>query len=217
MTCTWKQHNESQKIGKIFVPQMIGDTCEKEVLAMGNFYVNFTARGPEQAAIVRSLRSANRKAFVGPTLNALTVYFDELADTQDGAEITHVGQVTSRDLNATVLAVLNHDDDILIYWLFEKGKIVDEYNSCPGYFDGGEDTPSGGDAEKLCVAFAVGENVKAVDGVLHNKEYTFALDRHVALAELLGLPSDYIGASYRDLKGEETPEGASSAGFVQVE
>src|SRR5262245_14091137 len=125
---------------------------------MGNFYVNFTTRGPDQASVAKSLRSAKRKAIVGPSLDALTVFYDEQSDTQDDSEIRAVGETTSRDLNAPVLAVLNHDDDILAYWLFDKGKLVDEYNSCPGYFGDGDDTPSGGDAEKLCDAFAVAGN-----------------------------------------------------------
>src|ERR1043166_5369728 len=152
---------------------------------MGNFYVNFTTRGPDQAAVANSLRSAKRKAFVGPTLDALTVFFDEKSDTQDESEIKRLGKAVSKDLSAPVLAVLNHDDDILAYWLFENGALSDEYNSFPGYFSDGNDTPSGGDAAKLCVAFAAPDKTKTVNEVLRKKDYVFALERHQALAGLL--------------------------------
>jgi hypothetical protein len=180
---------------------------------MGSFYVNFTTRGPDQAAIVQSLQSAKRKSFVGPTLQHLTVYFDEQADTQDDSEIKHVGEVTSRGLKSPVLAVLNHDDDILAYWLFENGKLIDEYCSWPGYFNGGPETPSGGDADKLCAAFAAAENVQAVDEVLHKKEFDFAMDRHMELAKLLRFPKECIGVGYQFLEDGEIP---NSANFVQV-
>jgi len=176
---------------------------------MGNFYVNFTTRGPHQAAIAKSLRSAKRSAFVGPSLDALTVFYDEQADTQYDSAIKVVGEATSQDLNAPVLAVLNHDDDILAYWLFVKGKLVDEYNSFPGYFDDGDDTPSGGDAKKLCDAFAVAGKAKAVSEVLRQRDYTFAFERHRALAELLNFPSLYCFTGYRYLADGEVPEGGS--------
>jgi hypothetical protein len=184
---------------------------------MGNFYVNFTTRGPDQAAIAKSLRSAKRSAMIGPSLAALTVFYDEQSDTQDDSEISVVGEATSRDLNAPVLAVLNHDDDILAYWLFDKGRLVDEYNSCPGYFTDGNDTPSGGDAAKLCSAFAVPDKGKAVNEVLRQKDYTFAFERHQALVELLTFPSLYCFTGYQYVAGGEVPEGVSSGDFVRVD
>lgn len=82
---------------------------------MGSFYVNFTTHGSDQAAIAEFLRSAKRRAFVGPTLSGLTVFCDEKSDSQDDSEIKLVGEMVSKDVKAAVLAVLNHDDDILAY------------------------------------------------------------------------------------------------------
>jgi len=37
-------------------------------------------------------------------------------------------------VNYDVLGLVVHDDDVFCYWYYRSGKLVDEYNSCPGYF-----------------------------------------------------------------------------------
>ena len=49
--------------------------------------------------------------------------------------MAELGTRLSLEFGCPVLAVLNHDDDILWYQLFENGKLADEYDSTPGYFD----------------------------------------------------------------------------------
>jgi hypothetical protein len=183
---------------------------------VGNFYVNYTTRGPERESVAKCLRSAKRKAFVSPTLNDITVFYDEKADSQDDKVIKDLGARASKDLGAPVLAVLNHDDDILSYWLFEAGKLADEYNSCPGYFDGGDETPAGGDSKKLCAAFGVAAKAKQVEKVLRNEEYVFALDRHKDLAELLKNPWSYACMGYGYIKEGSFPEGVSKKDLLAV-
>ncbi|SRR6266404_7314757 len=184
---------------------------------MGNFYVNFTTRGPKHEAVGQCLRSANRKAFVAPTVDGLTVFFDEKSDTQDDAAIKDLGKQVSNELDAPVLAVLNHDDDILAYWLFESGKLADEYNSCPGYFtDAGDDAPAGGDAKKLCAAFGVSTEAEAVERILRDEEYVFALERHEALAALLNHPWPYVCMGFRYIKEGSLPEGMSKADLLTI-
>ncbi len=134
---------------------------------MGSFYVSFVTRGPDQAAVAKCLQSAKRKAFVSLTIKAITVFFDKESDTQKESVIASLGQQASKELKAPVLAVLNHDDDILAYWLFDGGNLIDEYNSCPGYFTDGDNTPTGGDAKRLCAAFAVPREAEAMNRVLH--------------------------------------------------
>jgi hypothetical protein len=183
---------------------------------VGNFYVNFTTRGPDQSAVADALRAARRKGFIAPTTGGLTVFFDEQADTQDDSIVKALGSQVSRDLDAPVLAVLNHDDDILCYWLFTGGKLVDEYNSCPGYFTGGDAAPTGGDAQKLCAAFAVPAQVQEVQTILRNQDYVFALERHHALAALLQHPLDYICLGYRYIEEGEGPDGPDNAGLLRI-
>jgi hypothetical protein len=184
---------------------------------VGNFYVSYTTRGPKRGAVASCLRSARRKAFVGPTIDGFTVFFDEESDTQADAVIEAVGEQTSKALDAPVLAVLNHDDDILAYWLFEIGELADEYNSCPGYFTGDDDTPTGGNAQKLCAAFGLTAKTKEVDKVLRNEEYAFALDRHKDLATLLKHPWPYVCMGYSDIEEGSLPEGVSEKDLLRVD
>ena len=52
---------------------------------MGNFYTNYTLKGPGQQAVASAL--AGRKALVTPENNGCVMVFDEQSDSQD-AEIT---------------------------------------------------------------------------------------------------------------------------------
>ncbi len=165
--------------------------------AVGNFYVNHATRGPDREAVAEFLRAAERTAFVGPTVEGTTMFFDAESDMQNEEVIKDLGARASKDLSAPILAVLNHDDDILAYWLFEAGRLVDDYNSCPGYFDGDDVTPAGGDATRLCAAFGVADKAEQVDEVLRGEDFVFAMHRHETLAELLRFPSDYVCLGYR--------------------
>ena len=184
---------------------------------MGNFYVNFATRGPDRDTVSNCLRAAKRTAFVSPTIENVTVFFDEASDTQDDAVIAALGKHASKDLRSPVFAILNHDDDFLSYWLFDAGNCVDQYNSCPGYFDGGDETPAGGDAKKLCEAFGTPEKVNEVDKILRNEEYVFALDRHKDLAGELNLPWAYVCMGYRYVNEDSLTPGLSKDDLARVE
>src|SRR2546423_14770558 len=87
---------------------------------MGNFYTNYTLRGPSQQAVAAAL--AGRKATVTPLHGGCVVVFDEASDDQDQERIVELAARLSSELRCPVLAVLNHDDDILWYQLYEFGK-----------------------------------------------------------------------------------------------
>ncbi len=121
---------------------------------MGNFYVSFTVKIDDSDLVAEALRQAGREAYVSPSLNNYVLVADADADRQDPAAIEQVGKLLSTRLEKPVLAILNHDDDILHYWLFEKGQVIDKYDSAPGYFSGEDNPPSGGNAELLCSTFS---------------------------------------------------------------
>jgi hypothetical protein len=119
-----------------------------------------------------------------------------------------------------VLAVLNHDDDILWYQLYLSGKLADEYDSAPGYFEGELSPPAGGDAQKLCSAFAASA-VGEVESVLRKSSldeggYVFAVDRHTDLVRALGISSFGIGSGFRYVSRGELPEGLEEAELVRT-
>ena len=107
------------------------------------------------------------------------------------------------------LAVLNHDDDILAYALFQQGNLVDEYNSAPGYFEDHFSEPSGGNAALVTSLFGMPGDVKEVDRVLRERGdngHSVEIDRHMALATALGWPDlEYtLGYGYVDGGDAET-------------
>ena len=187
---------------------------------MGNFYTNFTLRGPSQQAVAKAL--TGRSAIVTPQQDGCVVVFDEQSDDQDTAVITDVARHLSGELRCPVLAVLNHDDDILWYQLHLSGTLADEYDSCPSYFDPEAEPsgPAGGDAQKLCTAFG-SPNVTEVERILRKSAfdedgYAFAVERHTELARALGLPGFAVGGGYSYVSDGEVPEGLSDEDLFRV-
>ena len=50
-----------------------------------------------------------------------------------------VSEGVARRLPCHVLHLAVHDDDILFYFFYLNGKLVDQYNSWPDYFDAASD------------------------------------------------------------------------------
>src|ERR1017187_6166492 len=93
---------------------------------MGNFYTNYTLRGPSQQSVAAAL--AGRSAIVTPAQDGCVVVFDEESDEQNQEIIAELASRLSGELRCSLLAVLNHDDDILWYQLYLSGELVDEYD-----------------------------------------------------------------------------------------
>jgi len=187
---------------------------------MGNFYTNYALRGPTQNEVAAAL--VGRNAVVAPQRNGCVVVFDEQSDEQDMGRITELVSQLSRTLRCPVLAILNHDDDVLWYQLQQSGKLIDDYNTSPGYFEEPAESsdPAGGDARKLCAAFGAG-NVAVVEAILRKPScdpdgYVFAFDRHVDLAHALGLPEFVVGTAFASFDHDEYPESLTSADIVRT-
>lgn len=173
---------------------------------MGNFYVNFTVRHGDPEAVAAAL--AGRSAFVTPAQGGCVVVADEECE-RSGEGLDELAAELSRVLRCPVLAVMNHDDDILQYVLCERGEVTDRYDSFPNYFDEESDedeeddeafVPDGGDAKRLCAAFGCQDH-GAVERVLRvsplaEDGYAFAVERHEALAGALGIPTFAAGFGF---------------------
>jgi hypothetical protein len=120
------------------------------------------------------------------------------------------------------LAFMVHDSDILCYWYFRDGQLVDYYHSAPDYF--GEaterDLAAVGNAEAFGdlltpakrEAFAAVIRPRMIDGEFvdeDEEEPVFEEERLTELAELLGITGAM--GSYDSLKdGEPTDAGATA-------
>jgi hypothetical protein len=186
---------------------------------MGNFYVNHTVRAP-QNQIAAFLERIERTAFVSPTIDGFTVVCDQQCDDQEPSEIVELGRRLSQSCECPAMAVLNHDDDALCYWVFDRGELLEEYDSeksqgdrrsfsLPGFlkiFTGedephidNEEFPSGGEngqaGEELCRAFGRRDVLPQVQRILATKR-RFAVETHQELVRALGLPECAVAAGY---------------------
>jgi hypothetical protein len=176
---------------------------------MGSFYTNFSVKSVNAPAIQAALKKAKRSALITPAKRGWVVVYDEESESQDTGTIEQVAALLSKDQNCPVLAVLNHDDDILCYWLYQNGQQLDHYDSNPDYFGDGDGTDRGGDAELLCKTLGVPGAVETVRELLHEDEFTFAMELHAQLAEALKLPDCAISVGFNYAQEGELPDGLS--------
>jgi len=190
---------------------------------MGSFYTNITLRTTDSPGVVDALRTGKRTALVSQPQNGCVVVYDKETEDQDVEVLNRLASSLSTKLSCPALAVLVHDDDVLIYTLHENGELVDEYNSAPEYFASGEFGPSeGGDAERLARAFGGGDVAKA-EAVLRaeragdrDEGYVFESERHYALTEALGIPMLAVSTGFNYIEAGELPEGAIESSFIRI-
>lgn len=179
---------------------------------MGSFYTSHTLRGPSQAEVLARLKG--RPSYVSTSERSFTTVLDEACESQDGEELAALGASLSEHFKCPVLALLNHDDDILYFELYENGEKSDEYNSNPAYFGEAEDDrPSGGNAALLAAAFGASD-AGLVETVLRSSEYIFATERHKDLATALGIPAFAVGIGYTYAEAGDPPPWVPAGTYV---
>jgi hypothetical protein len=186
---------------------------------MGNFYTNFTIKGAAPQEVARALKGRNA-AVTGLKADCVVV-FDEYADTDSIENLDALGQSLSDASHCPVLAIRNHDDDILWYRLYRSGAMVDAYDSNPGYFERGEqrEGPKGGDSALLCATFG-SPLIQEVESILRasndDERFVFAFERHLALVTALGISDLGVCAGYEHLDSGPRPEGLEEDSLIRT-
>jgi len=180
---------------------------------MGSFYTSHVVHGASQPQILAWLKQ--RPAYVSVTHGRTTVVLDAACESQDGEELAALASDLSTQFKCPVLALLNHDDDILYFELYENGEKTDEYDSSPGYFGEGdpEAGPAGGDAARLAKIFGVADSAP-IEATLRNPDYVFAMERHRDLAAALGLPEFSVGLGYTYVEAGDLPPGTAPGTYT---
>jgi hypothetical protein len=106
--------------------------------------------------------------------------------------------------------VLNHDDDVLWYQLFDGSKLADAYISSPDWWEDPSEPPPQGNPEVLCGLMGAPGEQKRVKRVLARSSgvlgYLFEIRRHQELLSALGQPLFAAGLGYKYAsKGDLTP------------
>jgi len=183
---------------------------------VGNFYTNYTLRGPTREAVATAL--AGRSAMVTPEQTGCIVAFDEQSESQNWEVIAGLASRLSRELHCPLLAVLNYDDEIFQYQLYVDGRWVDEYSASSAYFEGEPFDSAGGNARVLCRAFGVG-NFAEVENILRASDeggYIFAFERHADLVRALGISSFGVCCGYHYVSRGELPRGLEVGDLLKV-
>jgi hypothetical protein len=182
---------------------------------MGWFYTNVTLYKAQQQQVADFLARQKRKAYVSPTVADFTVVYDKETEDQDTAVLKKLTESLTKKLRCRGLASLVHDSDVYMYWLYDNGKLLDTYNSFPGYFDSEVDDAlaEGGDVQKLCKAFEK-------QGASSESARTFALGEqgnlsvdieqylqgegiHSALVRALGMPPFAAYGGYNTIENND--------------
>jgi hypothetical protein len=179
---------------------------------MGAFFVNFQVRSDSTAKVRDALVPIVRTgAFVSPSKNGWVTVYEKSSDDQDDEVVRRIGSELSKVLNTAIVSFMVHDSDIALYWLFQCGKLVDEFNSAPDYYEKAskaERARTRGNADALLPLCVAGTTREQVDAVLHPAEGNpvFAEEIVSDLAGLLGIDEQRVclGFSYFDEEGEET-------------
>ncbi len=192
---------------------------------MGRFYANLTLRTADQASVVQIAQQSGRTARISSARNGSIVVFDGGEESDDPEFVHAQAELYSGSMDCEALAVINHDDSVLMYAFYESGELVDEYISDPSHFDLDEDDAAmveqGGDARALARAFTRPADAMKIEEILRadageGGAYTFETDRHAALVSALSLNPAAIGTGFAELEAQEFPAGFSATDFVAV-
>lgn len=165
---------------------------------MGNFYTNITLTGAPAAAAVAELTALGREAWVADVGPGCVVY-DRRCEDQDTEVLAALAEHLATRLSTRAFAVLNHDDDVLWFQLYDGADLVAEYAN-----SGGPRTRVGA----LCRALGVRGRL-AVWWLLR-RPFVFQVSRHARLARRLGLPDASVGYGFTYLERGERPSGLAA-------
>ncbi len=195
---------------------------------MGMFYTNLVLYKAQQIPVANFLCDQKRITYISPTIRNFTVVYDRETEDQNTRVLRNLAESISKKLKCSVLASLVHDSDLYLYWLYGNGKLLDSYNSLPGYFDAksSRSRPEGGNARKLCKAFDKMEAVEKVRQIFAlveqgntsddwSEEYLLGENIHKALAQALDMPAFSVYTGYFSILNMDLPEELDLASLIK--
>ena len=134
---------------------------------MGTTYSNCQVRTDSPEAVIAALTSLLKEpAYVSPAVNGWVGVYPEGTRT----DLDKLAKQLSKQLSCGVFTWNVHNNDIFYYTLFEDGKLRDEFNSSPDYFDPvskGEMKRLHGKPEVLVPFCTPGVSTSQVQEILH--------------------------------------------------
>jgi len=102
---------------------------------MGAFLTNCNVRTADTAKCAKVLQSSiGMRALITDSKNGWITVYDEECESQDINILRRLAKKLSAELKTVAIGILVHDSDIFQYLVYEKGELVDQFDSKPDYF-----------------------------------------------------------------------------------
>src|ERR1051326_8332374 len=139
----------------------------------GSIHVRTEDRNEVRAAVEKLASAKKGRVLIAPPLGGWVTVFPN----HHGQKPKVSEALASALAEKTVIHCMVYDDDVFCYWAYEKGKLIDSYNSCPNYFDDKNKDPRGGKGEMVSHLLLDRDKVKELQAVLDAERHTFELER----------------------------------------
>ena len=199
---------------------------------MGTTYTNLQVKTEAQDAVVEALMHPLKEpAYVSPSVGGWVGVYPEGRIT----DITELARQLSVAVSYPAMALMVHDSDVFLYWLYKNGEPRDEFNSDPDWGTDVDDEHSpppdvsekmrvSGSPEALLPYCLSGVTSDQIRGVLHPAEasqaakerltfsavsadqYLFADAQAADLTKLLGMDETLASLGYEYIEAGETKD-----------
>jgi hypothetical protein len=165
---------------------------------VGNFYTSITLRGASADRVVQVMTDLGRDAYVFSDDRTVVVY-DRESEEQDTEVLAALAERLATETSCVAFAVLDHDDDVLWFQLYDRDELVAEYCNRIG------PRPR---ARAMARALGCASAWLKLWFVLR-RPYVTQIYRHIAINDIAGFPeATILGYRYID-RGERTDDMAA--------
>lgn len=193
---------------------------------MGASFTNCHVRSTDANAVAAVLASlVKSRAYISPASGGWVTIFDEASESQDSKILIKLAKELSKALKTEVFGFLVHDSDIAVYYLCQNGDLMDEFDSCPDYFDNEVSEEDRrrvrGVTEKLLPLAIAGTTREQIDAVIHpasREDFPLMAEEIISdLGTLLGMDENRTGLGFEYFENEGENMMDDAADFVMVE
>ena len=172
---------------------------------MGTFFTNLHVRATSTRDVDTHLkRIIKGEAYRSKPEGGWISIYDETTESQDLSELQRLAEELSSRLQTVTVAFLVHDSDTTVYFIHDKGELVDHFTSDGSMETTGNSaaTDTMGDSEAIRRYGRVGMSVEAAAHALRrqadntSRPYPFEEHRVREIADLLGINSERACAGF---------------------
>jgi WD40 repeat protein len=180
----------------------------------GSIHVRTESSDTVQKALEQVAKGADCKFLLGPALNGWISVFPH-----NGGQSAEISTEIAKHLPHDIFHLVVHDDDIFCYYFYRNGQEVDQYNSCPDYFEKVSDEEKQkcqGHPELFQDLLRKPELLSKLKTLLaaDGEKFTFEHERMEQFVDLLGLSNAL--SSYEYLQQGERDEIKGWKQFIHV-